>query len=275
MKIITFDMSINGNMLNAVDMQNYFGCDLIVLEQKPIRYFNVSKGIYRPFRCFITNKIPDDDVFIIDYKAFLYILENSVSFGCDKMIVMDCLELTLQQLDMTYHKYYKKISNMECLFEGLFPKTEIQFLMPKNNFDIFDLGFPCDVFHKKINFDIMNFPSFMDDNFVYRPDVDNSVLLSCYSEANECDLGKDLFKSKNFIYQRRSTLGFIEQFGRMVFELYYTNRDIWTVGDIFDGNDGLTEHLRLLDASVIDSKLYIPNIEDINMNNYNYMDKYL
>jgi hypothetical protein len=278
MKIITLDMSINGNMVNAVDMQNYFGCDMVVLEQDPIlhqKYFEVRLGLRRPVKYSVFTKSLDDDVLIMDYKTFLYALNERVPINCDKIIIMDCLELSLQQLGITDHEYYQERPDIEGLVAELYPKTELQFLMPKFNYERFDLPFPCDSFHKKINFNIMDFPVPRNDDYVFRGDVDNSVLLAQYPQAIECKIGKRLYKAGNFVYNRRSTLANIEQFGRIIFELYHEDHAIWTVGDIFDTEDGLSEHLRLLGASVNDGKLFIPSIEDLNMNDYKYLDKYL
>ena len=280
--IATTDFHINGNLLNAIDMQNYFGCDLYILkyEKNFIRkYLEMRKTIYRKM---IAKPYSDIqcEILIVDYKTFMYMLMNNFDITCDKLIVLDCLELSLhQQLKVDNRMFLvhgKYIPDIELMSDVVFPNTEIQFLMPKVNYDKWEYKFKADIFYKKINFNSMNIPAVKNNDFVYREDrMDNSALLEKYPMAKPATFGNSLYESRNFIYSRRSHLSYIEQFGRILFELYYFGRNVYTFSDIFNKRDGLTEHLQLLNSYLINDELKIPDIETMNMNNYNYMEKYI
>ncbi len=284
--VATVDFTINGNLLNAVDTQNYFDCDLFIL--KPVYdfvkdYMKLRGTIYRklsalPFKDKITS-----DILIVDYKAFLYILIHKLDIKCEKLIVMDCLELSLHQQLKTDSEFFcilgQSPPDIELMCSLLFPKTEIQFLMPKVNHDKWNHPFfKADVFHKKINFDIMGIPEIKNNDFVFREDHNtiNEFLIQSYPSAKSITFGKELYESRNFIYSRRTHLSYIEQFGRILFELYYFGRSVWMISDnALENHDGLSEYLQNLGASMEHCKLYIPCIDDMDMNNYNYMEKYL
>lgn len=282
--IITTDFDINGNLLNAIDMQNYFQCDMYVLlglDNFVRRYIDIRKVCNRNFRVLPFKGNVKNEVIIVDYKTFLYILIHRLDVKCDKLIVMDCIELTLHQRHVVENRMFliKGMSppDVSLMSQMVFPDTEIQFLMPECNHRNFAHNFKCDVFHKKINFGIIEYPLSKNDGFIYRidPNIKEKPLSNLFPDSIGLEVGDDILSHHNFIYHRRSHLSFIEQLGRIVFEMVYGERKVWVSENLLDFDDGLTEHLKLLGATINNNELVINGIEDMNMLNYDYMCKYL
>jgi hypothetical protein len=276
-------IDINGSFLNCIDLSEYLKCDIYVSRYNLKKVIKLKNRIYRQHNQKIL-KLDNDrfDILICDYSAFLYILNYNIKINTEKLIVMDSLFLSLHQKGVTKDDYFYNlfkeltIEDLPNKIDEVLPNTELHFLMPKYNYDkwLYKKRYKTDVFYKKINFDIMNFPDISNNGYIFREDYNNTYYKNIYDKypnAQKTDIDRLIYETENYIYYRRKYLSSIEQFGRLIFELYYTNHNIYLIDDIFKIHDSLYEYLYLVNSYIDNNKLIINDIDILNMNNYNYI----
>lgn len=179
---------------------------------------------------------PDSEILVTDFAVLYTLLAQDIELRYKHIVCMDCLELTLFMRDLEIpsgieHMFHDREEIMAKLI-GL----PITFLATDyNKKDIEDNGFKFVRYYRKINF------SLFDYEFLRSIAVDDNLIFY-YSYINEYDPGfndylkeinlqcpdimltsnyMDIFKHRHILYAPKPYVGYIEQFGRMFFEMEY------------------------------------------------------
>ena len=149
---IVHHMGTQGSFLNHLDLQQY----LKDVEGHEIKFY--CENVKRLFEVkILKNDIVTFDTVITDFKTLINLNKLKINIICDKLIIMDTIELTYHLKGMTNARFYYDV-DLYTLLRGIY-YNQILFLMPHNNVYLFnqkygDLkGIP---FYKHINIDILN-----------------------------------------------------------------------------------------------------------------------
>lgn len=292
MKIIfvSLQMGTQGSYLNHLDMQQYlkdheghsikFYCSNVkhlfnVIETSKRKY-TFEKGEIKILK--YDNEIFDLDATVItDFKTFINLKNFRVNIICNKILIMDSIELSYHLKGMKNARFYNDV-DIRSHLRGLYPLEGLIFLMPPNNVKIFREKYPeleCDTFFKHINIDMLNTIKFKNlDSYFYRWDTENDddeikkeFGADCHSfpptwttnsmgvkvplKYNESE---HLFDYKNLIYRRRSYLAYEEQFGRLIFEYILLGKTVYFLNEKHT-DDGLSDYLKHFDIKFKGNKI--------------------
>lgn len=179
---------------------------------------------------------PESEILVTDFTVLYTLLAYDIELCYKHIVVTDCLELTLFMRDLEIpsgieHMFHDREEIMAKLI-GL----PLVFLATDyNKKDIEDNGFKFVRYYRKINFDLFDhkflrslpksdelvfYYSYINE---YDPDFSNylkEINAECPDIKMTTDF-MDVFKHKHILYAPKPYVGYIEQFGRMFFELEY------------------------------------------------------
>lgn len=271
---IVHHMGVQGSFINHLDLQQYLkdveGHEIKFYCENVKRLFEVVKNSRRNYTFkkgevkLLKKDIVDFNTVITDFKTLINLHKLKINIVCDKLLVMDTIELSYHLKGMTNARFYYDV-DIHNLFRGIY-YNEIYFLMPDNNVRLFHKLYPslnAIPFYKHININILNTIQHENLNgYFYRWDVEDSEDLikqkfgdNCFSfpptwtknkigsvvplKYNEVD---HIFDYKNLIYRRRKYLSYEEQFGRLIFEYILLNKTVYFLNEKHT-EDGLTDYL--------------------------------
>ena len=275
---LTHQMGLQGSYLNHLDLQQHlkdnegykikFYCEnvkkLFGVVDESRRAYTFLKGEPKVMR----KEIVEPNVVITDFKTLLMAQQLGLWIICNKLLVMDSIELTYHLKDMKHARFYYNADIDKALKR--FYTNETVFLMPPNNVEIFNRKHPHlngQPFFKIINTDMLKTlecenrsgyffrwddskeyqrlvrDKFGDDGVNYEPDwklkMGRKIPLK-YNEVNH------IFDYKRLVYRRRKYLEFQEQFGRLIFEYILLGKSVHFMDEPFT-DDGLTDYLKHYD----------------------------
>jgi hypothetical protein len=217
-----------------------------------------------------------DSTVITDYKTLISLRNMKVNIICNKILIMDCVELSYHLKGMKNARFYNHV-DIRSHLRGIYANKTV-FLMPPNNIKLFREKYPDlegQTFFKHINIDMLNTIECENrDGYFYRwnIDIDDDEIKKefgpdCYSfpptwttnaagvrvplKYNESD---HLFDYKNLIYRRRSYLSYEEQFGRLIFEYILLGKTVYFLNEKHT-DDGLTDYLNHFDIHFQGNKI--------------------
>lgn len=275
--MITFvvhHMGTQGSFLNHLDLQQYLkdveGHEVRFYCENIKRLFEVIKTSRRNYTFkvgeikILKQEIVELGTVITDFKTLITLHRLKINLICEKLLVMDTIELSYHLKGMTYARFYYDV-DIYSLFRRVY-YNEVSFLMPDNNVRLFKELYPgltAVPFFKHINIDILNTIQCENrEGYFYRWD-DDSIDKQIKDEyGNDCfsfppswtknRLGnfvplvyneKDhIFDYKNLIYRRRKYLEYEEQFGRLIFEYILLGKTVYFLNEKHT-EDGLTDYL--------------------------------
>jgi len=299
-------MGTQGSYLNHLDLQQYLkdveGYSIKFYCSNVKHLFNVIKNSRRKYTFkkgeikFLkhNNYIFDMDATVItDFKTLMTLRNIRANIICNKLLVMDSIELSYNLKGMKDARFYKH-TDIRTHLRRIYTNETI-FLMPPNNIKLFREKYPdleCHPFFKHINIDMLNTISFENrDGYFYRWDTednDDEIFKEfgpdCFSfpptwtrndsgakvplKYNEAD---NIFDYKNLIYRRRSYLAYEEQFGRLIFEYILLGKTVYFLNEKHT-EDGLTDYLKHFDIRFCVKKI-ITTREELTEKMRVYTDK--
>ena len=285
---IVHHMGVQGSYLNHLDMRQYlkddeghqvqFYCEnvkrLFEVIKKSRRNYTFEKGEVKLLR----GDVVDYDTVITDFKTLISLREKKINVICEKLIVMDTIELTYHLKGMTNARFYYDV-DIRDLLRGIY-SSEVVFLMPDTNAKLFSKVYPdltdsCKPFYKHININVLNtIECGNKDGYFYRwdTDEDDSDIIKQFGDKcvsfpptwttnkkgvkvplkyNESD---HLFDYKNLVYRRRKYLAYEEQFGRLIFEYILLGKTVYFANETHT-EDGLTDYLTHFDIRFCGRKI--------------------
>jgi len=236
--------------------------DKTFLKLKDISYFNN----------------PTSDILICDFAIFSLLVSNNIPIEqYKKIFIFDCLELTFffNNQNTSFNTFSQIDQNKVRIFINKY-KSILKFLITDYNIPTFiKENIPYIRYYKKINFEIFNKEFIKNksriDGLIYYYARQNeetqefeSFIKSIKSKYPDIILTNefmDIWQYKNILYTPKPYVNYIEQFGRMYFELTYFGYNV-----IID-NTFKKELKTGLDY-------YIEYYQDhnIDLNNENFMD---
>ena len=179
---ITHQKGTQGSNLNHLDCQQY----LKDHESYEVKFYceNIKKLyeiIKNTRRSYIFDKdevetlekeIVEPDLVITDFKTLIMAEQLDMWVICNKLLIMDSIELTYHLKDMKNARFFHNVDIRKALKR--FYTKETMFLMPPNNYKIFKKQYPdleAKVFFKNINVDMINTLKFENrDGYFFRWD---------------------------------------------------------------------------------------------------------
>ncbi len=164
---ITNQKGTQGSYLNHLDLQQYlkdhesykikFYCEnvkkLYEIIKNTRRSYTIGKGEVKVIR----KEIVEPDLVITDINTLITAEQSDMWVICNKLLVMDSIELTYHLKDMKHARFFHDVDIREALKR--FYTKETVFLMPPNNYVLFKKKYPdlkSRVFFKNINVDMIN-----------------------------------------------------------------------------------------------------------------------
>ena len=283
---LTHQLGIQGSFLNHLDLQQYLkdheGYNIRFYCENVKKLFEVVKNSRRSYQFnkgepkVLRKEIIEPGVVITDFKTLIMMSELDSWVICNKLIVMDSIELTYHLKDIKNARFYYHVDVYKALKR--FYTNEVLFLMPPNNCKLFNEQYPdlnAQPFFKTINVDMLNTlqcdnrpgyffrwddhknyqemvrETFGDDGANYEPDwtlkKGRKIPLK-YNEINH------IFDYEALVYRRRKYLEFQEQFGRLIFEYILLGKTVYFMGEKFT-DDGLTDYLNHYDIKFDGNKI--------------------
>jgi len=253
----------NGRQINFLDYAQHFlkneNVSNIFIFQKQPKYIetftdftrNVSISNLRTIRKNFAKFYELDyfnqtkaDVLICDFVVFSFLIINNVAINkYRKIFIFDCLELTLflksidnQEFNTCSQKQYPLIKefiknyNEKIFFLGTdynipdFKKSNMQYIKyyKKINFEIFNVDF---INQQEIKYELI---------YYYAPqnllNQDSDFFIKCiknkYPNIKITSDFMEVWQSENILYTVKPYVNYIEQFGRMIFELREFNYNV-------------------------------------------------
>lgn len=215
-----------------------------------------------------------NDILICDFAVLLFLIQYDLPIHKYKEIfVFDCLELTVYfkkcELPVGIHADFSITQKSQDFLRN--NKDKITFLVtPYNMNDLKDYKYI--EYYKKINFDIFKqelFKSDRKDDLIYYYSItneksqDNDSLINNIKEKYPNIIFttefRDLFEYKNILYTAKPYVGFIEQFGRQIFEFKH-----------FDYNVIIDQSFQVEEKTGLD--YYLEYDRNLNIMNENFLD---
>lgn len=173
---------------------------------------------------------PENKTLLCDFVTLLLLIEKNIPLKYEQIYILDCFELTIFFRDIEIPHILDKWSNIfnfkEFYLEKMY-ELPLTFLITDYNKD--DLSnFNYEIYYKKINFDIIKtniIKSERKDGLIYYYSKNNAdeefleKIKNKYSNIIITDNYQDIFSYQNILYTPKPYVKYIEQFGRMVFEL--------------------------------------------------------
>jgi len=301
---LTHQLGVQGSFLNHLDLQQYlkdqegykirFYCinvkELFSVVKSSRRSYTFEKGEIK----ILKKEILEPEVVITDFKSLIKMGELNKWIICNKLIVMDSIELTYHLKDMKKARFYYDIDLYKALKK--FYTKEVVFLMPPNNCKIFNKKYPdlnAKTFFKLINVNMLetlkfeNRPGYFfrwDDHKTYQTIVrdkfgehgvnyepewklknGNKIPIK-YNEVNH------IFDYQCLVYRRRKYLEYQEQFGRLIFEYILLGKTVYFDSDPFT-DDGLTDYLRYFDIKFDSSNKILTTKNELRNRMIEYTNK--
>lgn len=275
--MITFvvhHMGVQGSFINHLDLQQYLkdveGYKIKFYCENVKRLFEVIKNSRRTYTFekgevkILKRDIVDFNTVITDFKTLINLYKLKINVICDKLIVMDTIELSYHLKGMKNARFYYDV-DLYTILRGIY-YNQVVFLMPPNNVRLFTQRYPdlnAQPFFKHININVLDTIQYENrDGYFYRwdvGDVDNQIKETfgnnCFSFPptwTTNTLGKKvpmvyhehkhIFDYKNLIYRRRAYLSYEEQFGRLIFEYILLGKTVYFLNEKHT-EDGLTDYL--------------------------------
>ena len=256
--VISYHLGIQGSYINLLDFYQSLNGHIKTFVCRSFKGLSdIMRGSRRFYTFDMIKEVKDydpcsDDTIVTDFKTLVELFHENIDLKCNKLVVMDNSELTYHLNSMKTSKfYYQNIDINRILKHNKY--NEVVFLMPPSNIKKFKEKYPnliCEVFFKKINWDVLKNTSTKSINkLFYRFDDidmsdeikakygDNIVTFDQYNEHN-------LWDYKGLIYYRRKHLEYYEQFGRLIFEFIMLGKDVHFLRYPFEIKDGLTDYLK-------------------------------
>lgn len=291
---ITHQMGTQGSYLNLLDLQQY----LRTVEEYDIKFycenvkklFKVRKDSRRTYKYrsgeikTLTKDIIEPETVITDFNTIIQLSEKGMSVICKKLIIMDTVELAYHLKGIRNARFFYDINLYKVLEH--FYANEIVFLMPPNNYEIFQKKYPdlnAHIFFKKINVDMVDRIKYKryggnffrwDDDLTYKNEVRSKYGMDCFCYEPEWTTNQNgasvplkykeadhIFDYQAFIYRRRKYLEYEEQFGRLIFEYILLGKPVYFMGNKYT-NDGLSDYLKHYNIQFIGDKI-ITKREDL------------
>jgi len=285
---ITHHMGTQGSFLNHLDLQQYLkdveGYEIKFYCENVKRLFDVIKTSKREYKFkkgeikILKNEdiVEFGETIITDFKTLINLKNRKINIICEKLLIMDCIELTYHLKEIKNARFYYDV-DIRDLIRHAYAK-EVIFLMPPNNCLLFHKKYPeltCLRFFKHINVDVLNTIKYKNlDGYFYRWDVEENddrikkeFGSECFSypptwttnalgskvplKYNEAD---HIFNYKNLIYRRRSYLAYEEQFGRLIFEYILLGKTVYFLNEKHT-EDGLSDYLKHFDIKFNGNKI--------------------
>ena len=174
------------------------------------------------------------DVLLCDFADLCSLIQNNIPIDYNKIVVFDCLEVTV------FLRSVNRPNTMHGGMDGIdkvvrfINDNDVTLLITDYNKPEMDRhGIKYLLYYKKINFDIFNleFISSIDRMdgvcFYYSKDNRHSPLFMDYiheirhkyPEVVITDNYMDMWRYSSILYTQKPYVGFVEQFGRIVFEM--------------------------------------------------------
>ena len=294
-------MGTQGSYINHLDLQQYLkdneGYKVKFYCENVKRLFEVMKEsrrsyYFKPGEVKVLRKeIVEPEVVVTDFKTLITARELGIWIICNKLLIMDTIELTYHLKDMKNARFYYDVDIYDSL-RNFYTKETI-FLMPPCNKKIFEKKYPdldSRIFFKSINIDMLNTINFRRrDGYFYRWDdskdysklVEEEMGAPGHKYEPEWKLKKGMkiplkynepdhiFDYHLLVYRRRKYLEYQEQFGRLIFEYILLGKKVYFIGDIYT-DDGLTDYLRHYEIEFEDNGIVTTKEELQEKMNYKY-----
>jgi len=262
--LLSYHMGAQGSHLNMLDFNAYVqskGKQTSFYTKDKQHVYRVIRQTKRPYR-FNELDIIDNyegkmsDITFTDFKTLIKFWKEGKTITCDTLYVFDNNELSYHLNDMKDAKFYHEGLGLNGMMKEHIYKKVI-FFMPPSNIDTFSKKYPdfkCQVFFKKINYDMLKKIKYGHKDILwYRFDDDDvkdevyKKMISKYGAYVETRDEYDeinLWDYKGMIYYRRKHLNYYEQFGRLVFEFIMLGKEVHFLEDPFGVEDGLADYLK-------------------------------
>jgi len=182
----------------------------------------------------LNNFFINSDILLCDFAMLSLLIQNNLPINkYKKIFIFDCLELTVYFRNVKIpNGISRNILNRKIIKDFLDMNTnKLVFLVTPYNFNDVN-GFNYIEYYKKINFNLFKdelCKKQYNDELIYyyscnNEEFDDHFLIKLYSKYDNLVITKkysDLFYYKNVLYTAKPYVGFIEQFGRMIFEMRY------------------------------------------------------
>lgn len=203
--------------------ENYIrNIDFSIYKFKSINYFNEN----------LSNK-----TLLCDFLTLAILINNNIPIEKYKNIyVFDCYELTVFFRDLprpnTLDNYKSVFQNKQKILDKL-NTLNVTFLV--THYNVKDVkNFNYKIFYKKINFDLFKNNLFDDrkNELVYYYSSNNKNINHLLEKINNkynitfTTNYHDIFSYQTILYTQKPYVGYIEQFGRMIFELREFGYDV-------------------------------------------------
>ncbi len=228
--IVSTNFRMSGSYINHLDTYDF-------LRDLGVKYYYMDNGelplwemllktgrnynLQNPIKI---GKTIEDDIIITDFRGIIVLNHENVKLSCERLIVMDCMELTFHLNrfydvvnwffwfdEFTYETpIYRYLNNIKF--------NDIKFLMPPSNYSkfcemYFDL-YPT-IFFKKINVPVL----LKHRNIEY-------------------------FDRDTFVYERKKEKRWHDQFGRTIFEFIILGKKVVFKNNPFMVDDGVSDYLK-------------------------------
>jgi len=237
----------SGSVVNMFDYSNFlskYGFITLYQDSRHLSFTDMLKMSlrnytfsYRNFNC----SVLECDILITDFLSVMWFSNNSKKIICNKVFILDNLELALYLLNIRNNKFLnlldttnicKKLKTNIISKEYNLLVTPFIYEKAKNKFPKLNV-----ISHlKKIDISALNTiqysetkksfsREYINDNMDYIPNI----------------YGTNVFNYKTYVYKRREVLSKIEMFGRLIFEFILLDKNIIFNDDLI--KDGLNDYI--------------------------------
>jgi hypothetical protein len=263
MNLLVFNKNqqITGSLINLLD---YYQWLLDLGFHTKINHYQISPLTFRNYDIKNTDKL-SSDVVITD---FFSIITNNEKISGNLCFVFSNLELTYSLLNLenfTIELLYKKLENLKFqkTFFLIVPYIEKTFTEKLPDLDY-------KIYYKKINTRMLkqipvrnNGKLFTRDNIQIR--IPNRII--------ERVRIPNYFTYSGYVFSRKKFIHYIEEVGRLVFEFYLLNKEVYIDNQTRNLNrDGFDDYLDYYNAKIENNQLVYLDKEKIDLHNYNLDD---
>lgn len=173
------------------------------------------------------------DILICDFADLCLLVSNNIPIDYNRILVFDCLELTVLLRTDKPNTIITDTHNTDKILRYINDNDVTLLITDYNKLDVDRHGIRYLLYYKKINFDLFDveYINSIDRQdglcFYYAKENRYSPLFvdyissirHKYPEAIVTDNFMDMWRYKNILYTQKPYVGFVEQFGRIVFEM--------------------------------------------------------
>ena len=249
---------ITGSLINMLD---YYQWVLDLGYDVKINHYDKKPLTFRDYKVNNTNET-SSDIVITDYYS---IITNDQILSGDLCLIFSNLELTYSLLNLenfSIEKLYEKIQNLKF--------QKIVFLIVPYIEKLFQEKLPdlnYKIYYKKINTKMLTQIPVRDNGKLFARDT---TLIKVPNRTIERINILSYFNYSGYVFSRKKSIHYIEEFGRLVFEFYFLNKEVYIDNQIrYLERDGFDDYLDYYETKINeDNKLVYLNKEKIDLYNY-------